>query len=211
MPMTFDMAHAPFGGVHGGVRRPAPSRRCSDSRCSGRDCLRASGARRLRSDADGVVANSTAAHQHAGRAKAALQAVILVKGVLHRMQRARALPQAFDRSSRVVPSSATREQRAALHRSCRRHARRRRRTGWCRSRHACRSGRASRAGDRDSSVDGSTSTLVGLPLRTKSDLHGVTPSRLASGEQTRARPIGQVASTTSPTPNGFAKNFRSGT
>ena len=61
-----------------------------------------------------------------------------------------------------------------------------------------------------SSIDGSTSTLIGLPLRTKLMFMGTSPFARFSASM-RATSTGQVASTTSPTPNGLLKNFRSDT
>ena len=69
---------------------------------------------------------------------------MLAEHLLHRMQRAVGLGEALDRDHR----GAVRLQRqhgAGLRRDAVDDARRRRRTGWCRSRHACRSAPAFRA------------------------------------------------------------------
>ena len=95
----------------------------------------------VRMAADHVVGG----HDHARRAEAALQAVMLLEGRLHRMQLGAVRP--APRWS--LRSTQTPGRRAWCRTSPpgRRHARRRRRIATCRSRHGCRSGRDSRAGN----------------------------------------------------------------
>ena len=92
-----------------------------------------------------VVQQVDGRHDHAGRAEAALQAVLLPEALLQRVQ----LAVLVASPSMVVTSRAVgldREHRAGLRRCGRRRARCRRRTGWCRSRRACRSGADVRGG-----------------------------------------------------------------
>ena len=113
IPMTFDIFKPPARRASRRCRA-TPTSRCSDTRCSGTDCLRANAARPPRSGLDGA-GELDRAHQHAGRAEAALQAVILVKRELHRMQRA-GLAKALDGGdARAIDRD--RKQRAAFHRA----------------------------------------------------------------------------------------------
>ena len=85
-----------------------------------------------------------ARHHHAGRAEAALQAVLLAEALLHRIELA-VLLEPLDRHD-LAAVGLHREHRAGLDRACRRAAPCTRRSASCRSRCACRSAAASRAG-----------------------------------------------------------------
>ena len=108
-------------------------------------------------------ARSHRAHHHARRAEAALQAVVLLEGLLHRVQRAVGLGQALDggdaRALRPAPPGS-----CSLHRAAVRRARCRRRTARCRSRHGCRSAAAARAGTAPAACAGRRCPVTALPL-----------------------------------------------
>ena len=131
----------------GRARRPpaAPPSRCSGSRCTGTGCRRAPRECRPRSDVGWCFSSAYDVEQHAGRAVAALQAMLIPEALLQRVQRA-AFREPFDGED-LVAVGLHREHRAGLHRPRRRPSRRRSsRSSTCRSRRACRSARTLRAG-----------------------------------------------------------------
>ena len=114
-----------------------------------------------------------------GRAVAALEGVVLVERLLHRVQLA-VRGQALDRRD-LVAVGLHGEHRARLHAACRRGARCTRRSCWCRSRRRCRSCRAARAG--------SGRAACGARRRRSSDTPStVTLMRVMRPPPVRARP-----------------------
>ena len=105
MPVAFDIAILLSRRVHGG--RPGHDR-CDDVLIAGAAAdiaLEAVAHARLRSGVGFALGERHRAHDHAGRAEAALQAVIFGERLLHRMQALTARPrQALDRRQ-LAPSS----------------------------------------------------------------------------------------------------------
>ena len=91
-----------------------------------------------------LVEQVDALHDHPRRAEAALEAVALAEGLLHRVQLA-VLGQPLDRGDLAARRPGPRA-RCRTSRCARRGAPCRRRSCWCRSRSRCRSSRASRGG-----------------------------------------------------------------
>ena len=126
-------------------------------------------------------------HQHAGRAEAALQRVMLAERLLQRVELLRCA-EALDRrrSRRRRPARRTSGRRAR----CRRRAapcRRRRRRA--RSRHACRSGRACRAGSRPAAGAARRRVDALVPLTVDADVvRAHHAARAPCGAERAARP-----------------------